>query len=248
MGRAIVAILLTVLGACTAAVPGAISQASPLPAALRTGTPYEPHVDPARFVDTIDNPFLPLVPGTRWVYESEPGARREVDTVLVTSMTREILGVSCVVVRDEVSVDGELVELTLDWYAQDADGNVWYFGEDSRTYRAGEVVGTAGSWEAGVDGAQPGIVMPARPEIGVSYRQEYYPGQAEDLAKVVELERMAQVPLGSYDGVLVTEEWTPLEPNLLERKFYAPGVGLVMEETVKGGTDSLALVRFEPGD
>ena len=147
-----------------------------------------------------------------------------------------------------LKADGELMELTLDWYAQDAAGNVWYFGEETAEYEGGQVTSTHGSWEAGVDGAQPGIVMPADPVIGLVYRQEFYAGEAEDLAKAVELGATADTPAGSYTDVLVTEDWTPLEPDLLERNFYAPGIGLVMERQISGGSGVTRLVEFAPGE
>jgi hypothetical protein len=162
----------------------------------------------------------------------------------VTHDTKRILGVNCVVVRDRVLADGELVEETLDWYAQDRSGNVWYFGEDSREYDEGALVGTKGSWEAGVDGAVGGIIMPAHPQAGDSYQQEYYAGEAEDMAKVVSLTESAAVPFGSFDNLLKTEEWTPLEPGIVEQKYYASGVGLVLEVMVQGGSGRVELVAI----
>lgn len=191
----------------------------------------------------VDNPYFPLVPGTRWVMEGEGESAGEVTTTEVTEETKTILGVVCIVVRDEVTTDGELQELTHDWYAQDSAGNVWYFGEETAEYEDGEVSSTEGSWEAGVDDAQPGIFMPADPVIGVTYRQEFYAGEAEDLAKVVELGATADTPAGNYTDVLVTEDWTPLEPDVIERKFYAPDVGLVMERQISGGSGLNRLVE-----
>jgi hypothetical protein len=152
------------------------------------------------------------------------------------------MGVTTSIVRETEWEDGELVEDTFDWFAQDVDGNVWYFGEDSKEYEDGEVVSTAGSWEAGVDGAKPGIIMQADPQIGLAYRQEYYAGEAEDMAEVISLTGNATVPYGSFDNVLITREWTPLEPGIEENKYYAMDVGLIMEETVEGGSGSLELV------
>jgi hypothetical protein len=217
---------------------------SPLPAAFGSGAPYAPAIDPADFVGQVDNPYFPLASGTQWVYRGARGAAGEVDTVTVTGATTEILGVNCIVVKDEVTDDGELIESTFDWYAQDADGNVWYFGEDTAEYENGKVTSREGSWKAGVDGAQPGIIMPASPQVGATYREEYYAGHAEDLAKVTDLDVSAVVPLGSYDHVLVTRNWSPLEPDLVERKFYAPDVGFVMEDSLRGGTDVVKLVQL----
>jgi hypothetical protein len=239
--------LVAVLGACSS--PGSSNnqpQSTPsLPAAYASDRPYRPPIDPTTFVEDIDNPHFPQLPGMRWTLEGGGEAEGEVDTVEVTSETRTVMGVVCTVVHDEVSIDGNPVEITSDWYAQDAEGNVWYFGEETAEYEDGEVVSTAGSWEAGVDGAMPGIIMPASPEVGVPYRQEFYAGEAEDLAKAVELNASIDVPFGSYDGILVTEDWTPLEPDIAERKFYAPGIGLILERTVRGGNATFELVEFE---
>jgi hypothetical protein len=208
---------------------------------------YAPEIDPATFVDRIDNPFLPLLPGARWVYEGEVDGELERVEVVVTDERREVMGVSTVVVRDTVTVDGELEEETFDWFAQDADGNVWYFGEDSREYEDGEVASTEGSWEAGVDDALPGIVMEASPTVGDAYRQEYYPGEAEDLAEVTALDGTEAVPVGTYQGVLVTKEWTPLEPDTIEEKRYAAGVGLIVEVGVEPDRFSIELLEHRPG-
>jgi len=232
--------LAVVVAACSAAGPSA----AVLPAALETGRPYAPPIDPAEFGSTVDNRFFPLAAGTVWVLTGSGNAEGEVDTIEVLDETRTVMGVECVVVRDVVSVDGEPVEITEDWYAQDAAGNVWYFGEETAEYEDGEIVSTAGAWEAGVDGAQPGIIMPAAPELGVTYRQEYYEGEAEDMAVVVELGASVTTDAGAFGDVLVTEDWTPLEPDVRERKFYAPRVGLVMERQVAGGSSQFELSSF----
>jgi hypothetical protein len=193
---------------------------------------YHPAVEPSQFTTTIDNPLMPLVPGTRWVYEGG-GETIEVE---VTTRTKVVAGVTCVVVRDIAKVDGEIVEDTDDWFAQDATGNVWYFGEDTKELENGQVVSTAGSWEAGVDGAQPGIAMRAQPAPGDAYRQEYDVCEAEDEAEVVATDVAITVPFGSYTGCLKTREFTRLEPGAEEYKYHCPGVGLVAEEPVGGGT------------
>ena len=208
------------------------------------GGSYAPSIDAANFVDRIDHPFLPLIPGSRWTYESDDGAERI--EVVVLEETREILGVSATIVRDTVSEDGELIEDTFDWYAQDTRGNVWYLGEDSKEFEDGAVVSTAGSWEAGVDGARPGIIMHADPRVGVGYRQEYDPGNAEDLAEVLRRDGAETVPHGSFVDLLVIEEWNPLEPEVIEHKYYARGIGLVLELQTAGGSGRVELVRFEP--
>lgn len=195
------------------------------------GPAYAPTIEPAAFVATIDNPYFPLKPGTRWVYE---GAGERI-VVEVTNETKTIKGVTCTVVRDTVSVNGEVKEDTFDWYAQDRAGNVWYFGEDSREMRGGSVVGREGSWEAGVDGAQPGIIMKADPRAGDRYRQEFYRGKAEDVGEVVRVGKAVTVPFGSFTDVLVILDTTPLEPGAREHKHYARGIGLVLESNVAGG-------------
>lgn len=207
------------------------------------GGEYDPALDPADFVAEVDNPYFPLPPGSTRTYEGtdEDGAVEQVE-IEVLAETRDVLGIAATVVRDTVTVDGELVEDTYDWFAQDLDGNVWYLGEDVRDYEDGEVVSTEGSFEAGVDDARPGIVMPADPQVGDAYRQEYDPGNAEDVAQVVAVGESVTVAAGTYDDVLVTEDWNPLEPDVLERKSYAPGVGVVYEEKVQGGTGEVELI------
>lgn len=206
------------------------------------GGDYAPDVDPENFVDEIDNPYLPLTPGAEWTYEgvTEDGETERVE-VVVTDERREIMGISATVVRDTATVDGELAERTFDWFAQDREGNVWYMGEDSVEYVDGEE-DPAGSWEAGVDGALPGIVMPADPTVGDAYRQEYYAGEAEDMGEVVRLGDEVSVPAGDFDDLLVTNDWTPLEPEIVEEKYYAAGVGLVMERKVAGEKGQVELI------
>jgi hypothetical protein len=207
------------------------------------GEAYAPSIDPARFSSTVDNPLLPMAPGTRWVYEGRTDEGLERIVVEVTPDIRQVMGVPCVVVHDTASIDGKLVEDTFDWYAQDKDGNVWYFGEDTKEIKDGKVAGTQGSWEAGVDGAQPGIAMRSRPQVGDRYRQEYYKGEAEDMGEVLSISERVTVRTGSFENVVKTRDFTPLEPDLVEHKYYAAGVGLVLEETVKGGSGRLELVE-----
>jgi hypothetical protein len=200
-------------------------------------------LDSADFVSEIDNQYWPMAPGSTWVYR-EDGQRVN---VTVTDRKKEILGISATVVHDVVSEDGEVVEDTLDWYAQDKDGNVWYLGEDTKEYENGNVKSTKGSWQAGVDGAEAGVVVPAKPEVGQTYRQEYYRGEAEDLARVLSLDEQVEVPFGHLTGVLMTKDYTPLEPRVLEHKFYAKGVGPVMTLTLSGGGDREELISFKRG-
>ena len=156
------------------------------------------------------------------------------------------MGIDAVVVRDTVTVDGAVVEDTFDWYAQDRAGNVWYLGEDVSNYEDGEVVDHDGSWEAGVDGALPGVVMPAEPSVGDAYRQEYLAGEAEDMGEVIALDGEVEVPAGAFAEVVTTRDWTPLEPDVVEEKDYAPGVGLVRERAAgEPGADRAA--EFAPG-
>ena len=155
-----------------------------------------------------------------------------------------VMGVNTTVVRDRVFANGKLSEETFDWYAQDREGNIWYFGEDSKEYDDGKVAGTAGSWEAGVNGAQPGIIMKRNPRVGDIYRQEYLSGKAEDMAEVISLNESVSVTYGSFKNCLKTKEWTPLEPGIEEIKYYASGIGLVLEMGVKGGSEKLELVKI----
>jgi hypothetical protein len=200
------------------------------------------NLDAGDFVDRIDNPYWPMAQGSKWVYR-EDGQRVE---VTVTDQTKEILGIRATVVHDVVTEDGEIVEDTHDWYAQDADGNVWYLGEDTKEFEDGKVKSTEGSWEAGVDGAEAGILLPGEPEVGMTYRQEYYEGEAEDAGEILSLDEWVEVPSGRYRNVLMTKDYTPLEPQVLEHKFYAKGVGPVLVVAISGGSGREELLRFTP--
>jgi hypothetical protein len=212
--------------------------------AARASTPTAAApIDPANFVKTIDNPYFPLTPGTVMIYEGDAdGAPARVETTVSTE-SKTIMGVECVEVRDVAYEDGEIVEDTLDWYAQDKDGNVWYFGEATQAIEDGKVTSTEGSWEAGVDGAQPGIIMQAHPKIGEQYQQEFAPGVAEDMAEVLRLGEKVTVQFSSFSDVLVTKDWNPLDPGTVEEKSYAPGVGLILEVAVQGESERLELVE-----
>ena len=209
---------------------------------------YAPSIDPGRFVSPATmaakpNPLFPLVPGTIWTYLSGP----ETDTVTVTPETREILGVTCVVVHDVVSAAGQVTEDTDDFFAQDVDGNVWYFGELSKTFENGELTSLEGSWRAGVTGASPGMIMRAMPGVGDTYRQEFAFGTAEDAAEVQTITGSATVPAVSCSGTcLVTREFSPLEPDADEQKYYAPGIGLILEVESDTGARN-ELVSFKGG-
>jgi hypothetical protein len=201
---------------------------------------------PADFTTTIDNPYWPMKPGTRWIYrETDSAGARQRVVVTVTHQTKLIAnGVRARVVHDVVSEEGRPVEVTDDWYAQDRAGNIWYLGEDTTDYEGGKPVSKEGSFEAGVDGARPGIIMPAHPRVGMRYRQEYYRGHAEDRARVMSLRERAEVPFGFFRRTLMTRDENPLKPRMLEYKFYARGVGPVLAVAVSGGSDREELVRF----
>ena len=201
-------------------------------------------VDPDNFVSEINNPFFPLEPGTTFIYRGESDGVRTREEMYVTHDTKEILGVTTTVVHHLAFEGGILIEDTFDWFAQDEDGNVWYFGEDTKELdENGNVISTEGSWEAGVDGAEAGIIMLADPRKGDRYQQELYPGVAEDMAQVIGFEDSLCVRYGCFENVLVTKEWTPLEKGVVEHKYYASGVGFIYGIMVKGGEEEIELVR-----
>ena len=223
--------------------------------AAGAGTPHsrlprggeQVHLNPADFSTRISNPWWPMRPGSRWVYrETDPDGTSQRVVVTVTNRTKLIAGgVTARVVRDVVTEKGEFVEVTDDWYAQDRRGNVWYLGEATTEYEHGTPVSTSGSFEAGVDGAQAGVIMPAHPRPGLRYRQEYYRGQAEDRAQVIGLREQAEVPFGHFRPALMIKEINPLEPKVLEFKFYARGIGPVLAVSVSGDADREELVSFK---
>lgn len=199
---------------------------------------------PAEFVSNIDNPYLPLEPGTQWVYRTTSSEGSERIVVTVSAKTKQVAGVTATIVRDTVSAPGgKLIEDTWDWYAQDVDGNVWYLGEYTEAYEDGKT-STEGSWEAGKGGARAGIVMLAEPSPGDSYHQEYDKGDAEDYAEVLAVDASATVPFGSYRNMVKTLDVNPFEPKLREHKYYAEGIGFAFEEQVRGGDDRVRLVKM----
>ena len=255
--------LMTLLLAASVAACGGGRTATRESAAATTGTAARPskaptqtprlprggepvRLDPARFTAEIDNPYWPMAPGSRWVYrETDADGNDQRVEVTVTSETKKILGIDARVVHDIATSNGQVQEDTYDWYAQDDRGTVWYWGADTMEYTAGWGAPPDGSWQGGVAGAQPGILVPAHPHPGVAYRQEYYKGQAEDGAQVLRLGMRVKGPAGMFDHVLVTKEFTPLEPDVVEHKFYAPGVGQVLAITVSGGSSRQELLQFK---
>jgi len=200
---------------------------------------------PAHFSAHVTNAWFPLTPGTRYVYPGVKDGKRARDVVSVEHGTRTIDGAPCAVVSDRLYLDGRLAERTTDWYSQDAKGNVWYFGEDTAELAHGKVASTEGTWLAGVDGARAGIYITAQPVLGRSYLQEYYKGHAEDHFKAIAL--VGTVAHPQQKTVLVTQEWTPLEPGVIDHKFYARGVGTIIEQTERGGDERLELVSVTRG-
>jgi hypothetical protein len=203
---------------------------------------------PSSFVDRVDNPWFPLRPGTVFVYRGSKDSQPSREIVTVSRRTRVIEGVRATVVEDELFLSGRLAERTTDWYAQDRGGNVWYLGEATAELdRSGHVTSREGSWLAGRDGARAGIYMPGDPHVGGSGRQEFYAGHAEDRFRVLDLHAIVRSPFVSSRDALLTREWTPLEPGVLDQKLYVRGVGVVREETVQGGSESAALVDVRRG-
>jgi len=170
----------------------------------------------------------------------------EIIEIVVTGDRKTVMGISAFVVRDTVTIGGELAEDTYDWFAQDTAGNVWYLGEEVKDYENGVVVSTHGSWEASIDGALPGIVMPADPVVGDPYRQEYYAGEAEDMMLIIATAGPLTVRAGTYADVVATRDWSPLDPDVIEEKTYALGVGKISETKVAGGAGHVELVSFIP--
>jgi hypothetical protein len=235
-------IALIVLTALVTACGGGASNSS-----LPTGS--EPaDLNPDDFVQSIDHPYWPMAPGSKWVLtETDLEGHTQRIEMTVTDRKKRVMGIEATVVRDIVTEDGELIEDTFDWFAQDKDGNLWYLGEDTTEFENGKPVSKKGSWEAGVKGAQAGLILPGKPEVGMTYRQEYLAGEAEDAAKILSLDEHVAVAAGSYKDVLMTKDWTPLQPDTLEHKFYARGVGPVLELGLAGSKFWGELVRFTKG-
>jgi hypothetical protein len=239
------AIWLVALGVIAASAWGANG---PAPSELAPiHDPYAPKISPSDFVKTVDNPLLPFKPGTAFRYDGVRGKAPQTDVEVVTHQTKMILGIGCTVVRDTVSQGGRPIERTFDWYAQDRQGNVWYMGELSLERRHGHFAKASDSWESGVAGARPGIIMPAHPNRGDRYRQEYFPaGEALDEANVLGHDATVTVPFGIFSHALVTSEFSPIEPQT-ERKYYAAGVGEIAERVVIGEHEEFRLVSVTHG-
>jgi hypothetical protein len=205
-------------------------------------------MNPADFTTEIDHPYWPMKPGSRCIFR-ETDAEGSVSRVVVTVLdeTKTIMGIEARIVHDQVSEKGEVKEDTFDWYAQDAEGNLWYLGEDTTEYENGKPKTKEGSWEAGVDGALAGVILPAHPEVGMTYREEYYKGHAEDGASILSVDAFAKVPYGTFDHGIQTRNFSGIEPDTIEEKIYAKGVGVVLELTVSGGSDRTELVSYKEG-
>jgi hypothetical protein len=229
--------------ATVAAAAGTV-ESCPLPK-FGPGKDYHPKIDPEDFGPNVTNPLFPQVPGRTYVYTGTKDGQAALDIVTPTSKTRVIDGVRTRVVQDRLYLDNVLEERTADYYAQDECGNVWYFGEDTATLdEHGHVIDTEGSFHAGVDGAQPGVFMQAKPEIGRWFRQEWSAGHAEDQFRALDLNATVKVPAGNFTHALRTEEKTALEPGVLDNKYYVRGIGEIEEVAVKGGTEKLVLVEI----
>jgi hypothetical protein len=245
--------LIAAVAGCAVAA-GAIAATSGAAPDANRGLPQgsEPiTLNPADFTTKIDNPYWPMKPGSRWVYrETNTKGDREKVVVTVTHKTKKIAnGITARVVRDLATEKGQKVELTYDWYAQDKAGNIWYLGEYVTNYKHGKALDHEGSFEAGVDGAQAGVALPANPVAGLSYRQEYYKGHAEDKAAIVTVgQERVEVPFGFFKkDVLMTRDLVPTEPRVEELKFYAPGVGPLLTVHLDGEGGRGELLRYKRG-
>jgi hypothetical protein len=254
-GLGVAAALALSVAACGGASTTTVTQATPTGSSSPAGSNLPQgseavKLDPAEFTTKIDNPYWPMSPGSKWVYrETDTQGTNQKVVVEATHKTKTIAnGIEARVIRDTASENGKPVEITDDWYAQDAAGNVWYLGEATAEYKNGKVASTAGSFEAGVDGAQAGIAMPANPEPGMAYRQEYYKGVAEDKGAVITVgEEQVEVPFGHFNtDILMTRDLVPLEPKVQELKFYAPDVGPLLSVHTDGAGGRAELVSYTP--
>jgi hypothetical protein len=229
------------IGLIAASGPGSTAGATPRASAMRAAA-----VDPADFTAPVPNPYFPLEPGTVSILRGSEDGKRLLNRTTITPWKNVIQGVTTTVVNDVLYEGGALREKTTDWYAPDNEGNVWYFGEATAVYNdKGQVVNREGSWQAGVRGGVAGIIMTANPGPTDAYRQEFFRGHAEDQGWIVARHEVAHVPFGKVDQVVRSYEWTRLEPGVVSLKLYGPGLGIVREKDVAGGTELLELVRVE---
>jgi hypothetical protein len=237
VGLALVAAACGSSGQSTSSLP---TGSTPVTATAPDAANFDGHV--------VDNRWFPLVPGMTWEYRGVKDGQPSREIMVATSQTKTIQGVPCTVVSDKLYLSGALEERTLDYYAQDKDANVWYFGEDTAELKPdGSVKSTEGTWLSGRDGAEAGIFMPADPQVGQSFRQEYYKGQAEDHFRILSLSEQVKTPGSTSDQAMLTMEWTPLEPNVVDHKYYVQGIGTVLEQTAKGPLERNTLVSVHKG-
>lgn len=239
--------ILALVIAC-ALTGGGAAPAAAGPIMSGAGPGWPATIGPSDFVPQVTNPWFPLKPGSVWHYKGLKDGVKTTDTVTATHQTKHILGVATTVVHDVVKVKAKPEEVTDDFYAQDREGNVWYFGEETEELNAqGKPTSTEGSFEAGVDGARAGVLVPGKPKVGMVGRQEFLKGEAEDHFEVLDLKASVSVPYVSTQKALRTREWTPLEPGTIDNKYYARGVGTVREIAVKGPVERLRLISFRKG-
>ena len=235
MKNIIVSIVCTgIMGLLACSSGGNVEIVRPDPSELYDLTfDFNTYIIPDNFISEVNNPLFPQIIGTKRIIRGENEDAESVEVVEeVLPSIKTILGIDCTIVLVKEWENGELVEETWDFYSQDKDGNVWYFGEEVDNYDDGQLTDHNGAWEAGVDGAIPGIIMPAMLVVGMKYRQEFYENEAEDVAEVISLDENLTISYGTYSKVLKTEEWTPLEPAAREYKYYAEGVGFLKAESL----------------
>jgi hypothetical protein len=241
-----IAVLLPALAGCGGSSGGDKSQAASQSGTNTFPQSSEPsNLNPSDFTTQIDNPYWPMPVGATWhVHVSNPQGESLQETITVTDRTKRIAdGVTARVVRDVVYDHGKATEITDDWYAQDSHGNIWYFGENTATIENGKK-DTSGSFEAGAKGADAGIAMPADPTVGLTYREEYYKGHAEDRSKVLALDQQVEAPAGHFTDAILTDDYSPLEPTVSEYKLYARGVGPVVAVSVSGESEREDLISY----
>lgn len=241
-------VVLVTAVACTSSNQSAVAPTA-APQTASSEDTYTVEINPEDFVATVDNPYFPRIPGTRYVYEGVTIDGLERVEIEILHETRTVMGIQATIMHDVVYLDGELVEETYDWFAQDKTGNVWYLGEAVDNYEEGVLTDHHGAWEAGVDGALPGIVMFANPvnHVGETMRQEYYVGQAEDQADILSATERITVPIGSFDNVVQTYDYTPLDPDAQEHKFYAAGIGEIRTVDLRTN-EEFVLIEYTPAN